>query len=88
MKDICIVLAGAILLSACQPATDSAEAAAKPAIPLESGIDFAGMDTSVRPQDDFFAYANGTWVETTEIPGDQSGWGSFNILRDSSLAQL
>jgi len=88
MKNICIVLAGVTLLSACQPATDSAEVAARPAVPLESGIDFAGMDRSVRPQDDFFAYANGTWVETTEIPGDQSGWGSFNILRDSSLAQL
>ena len=88
MKNICIVLAGVFLLSACQPSTDSAEAAARPAVPLESGIDFAGMDTSVRPQDDFFAYANGDWVETTEIPADQSGWGSFNILRDNGLAQL
>ncbi len=88
MKNICVVLAGVILLSGCQPATDSAEATARPAVPLESGIDFAGMDKSVRPQDDFFAYANGTWVETTEIPGDQSGWGSFNILRDTGLAQL
>jgi len=88
MKNICIVFTGVFLLSACQPSSDRAEAAARPAVPLESGIDFAGMDRSVRPQDDFFAYANGSWVETTEIPGDQPGWGSFDILRDTGLAQL
>ncbi len=88
MKHPIIVLAGFAVLSACQPASDSVETAAKPAAPLNSGIDFAGMDTSVRPQDDFYSYANGSWVEITEIPGDQSGWGSFNILRDNSLAQL
>ena len=88
MKDFCILLAAFALLSACQPATDGAEAAGGSTTRLNSGIDIAGMDTTVRPQDDFFAYANGHWVETTEIPGDQSGWGSFNILRDTSLAQL
>ena len=75
MKHPIIVLAGFAVLSACQPASDSVETAAEPAPPLNSGIDFAGMDTSVRPQDDFYSYANGSWVEITEIPGDQSGWG-------------
>ena len=40
--------------------------------PLTSGIDMANMDTSVRPQDDFFRYVNGTWLDTTEIPADQT----------------
>jgi len=88
MKNIHIALAGVLLLSACQPGSDRAAPAAGPAIPMESGIDFEGMDNAVRPQDDFFAYANGGWVKTTEIPGDQSSWGSFNILRDNGLAQL
>ena len=88
MKNVYIALAGVLLLSACQPGSDRAAPAAGPAIPMESGIDFEGMDNSVRPQDDFFAYANGSWVKTTEIPGDQSSWGSFNILRDNGLAQL
>ncbi len=88
MKNVFIALAGALLLSACQPGSDRAAPAARPATPMESGIDFEGMDNAVRPQDDFFAYANGGWVETTEIPGDQSSWGSFNILRDNGLAQL
>ena len=45
------------------------------------GIDTAGMDVSVRPQDDFFRYVNGKWVDDTEIPPDQSTHGSFAILR-------
>jgi putative endopeptidase len=36
------------------------------------GIDKAAMDTSVKPGDDFFAYANGGWIKTAKIPADQS----------------
>jgi len=55
--------------------------------PLLSGIDMAGMDTSVRPQDDFYRYANGGWLESTEIPADEVGWGSYMTLRKESLEQ-
>src|SRR4051812_6622169 len=48
------------------------------------GIDLAGMDASVAPGDDFFAYANGTWLARTEIPPDRSSWGVFNVLADES----
>ncbi|MEO8679618.1 MAG: M13 family metallopeptidase [Vicinamibacterales bacterium] len=48
------------------------------------GIDAAGMDVSVRPQDDFFRYVNGRWVDTTPIPADQSTYGTFAILRERS----
>ncbi|MEO7540258.1 MAG: M13 family metallopeptidase N-terminal domain-containing protein, partial [Pyrinomonadaceae bacterium] len=41
------------------------------------GIDLAGIDTSVRPGDDFFAYTNGGWFKATEIPGDRSSLGIF-----------
>jgi len=88
MTRIIISLAALGLLLGCQPAAETDAVASATATPLNSGIDFAGMDTSIRPQDDFFTYANGQWVEVTDIPGDQSGWGSFNILRDNSLAQL
>ncbi|WP_373992207.1 M13 family metallopeptidase [Duganella sp. BuS-21] len=53
-----------------------------------SGIDIPNMDTSVRPQDDFFTYLNGNWLKTTEIPGDKSSWGTFAKLRDDTLPQL
>jgi putative endopeptidase len=47
-----------------------------------SGIDLAGMDRSVKPGDDFFAYANGTWLKNTEIPPDKSAYGAGGILVD------
>lgn len=45
------------------------------------GIDLALMDTSVRPQDDFYNYVNGTWMKETEIPDDRTSWGGFQVLR-------
>lgn len=45
-------------------------------------IDRNNMDTTVAPGEDFFRYANGTWLNKTEIPGDKSRWGSFDELRD------
>jgi len=45
------------------------------ASPQLQGLDLAGMDRSVAPGDDFFAYANGAWVKRTEIPGDLGSFG-------------
>ncbi len=52
------------------------------------GIDTAGMDTSVKPGDDFFGYVNGTWAKTTQIPADRSSYGGFAVLRDLSEARV
>src|SRR5213080_4949376 len=43
-------------------------------------LDPKDMDTSVKPQDDFFMHANGGWIKNTEIPPEYSRWGSFNQL--------
>ncbi|HET8752908.1 MAG TPA: M13 family metallopeptidase [Salinimicrobium sp.] len=48
------------------------------------GINLAYMDTTVRPQDDFFRYVNGMWLDSTEIPADKTTWGSFNELREKT----
>jgi putative endopeptidase len=45
-----------------------------------AGVDMTAIDKSVAPGDDFYTYANGSWLKRTEIPADQSRWGSFNIL--------
>ncbi len=87
MNRIFVALAAASLLSACGQGTDTTEAPA-PAKPLKSGVELTGMDTSVRPQDDYYAYANGNWLRETEIPADQFGWGSYMTLRDDSLTAL
>ncbi len=43
-------------------------------------LDVAGMDRSVKPGDNFFEYANGTWIKQTEIPADRSTYGGSAIL--------
>ncbi len=50
----------------------------------EPGIDLAGIDRTVAPGDDFFAYANGTWLKATEIPADRAAWGSFAVLAEEA----
>jgi putative endopeptidase len=70
------------LMAAFAGAADSTGTASR------SGIDVQYMDTSVRPQDDFFTYLNGNWLKTAEIPADKSSWGTFAKLRDDVLPQL
>ncbi|SEH65022.1 Peptidase family M13 [Rheinheimera pacifica] len=55
---------------------------------LSSGIELANMDTSVAPQQDFFHYVNGSWMEKTEIPADKARWGSFDELRENAEKQV
>ena len=55
---------------------------------LTSGVELENMDTSVRPQDNFFRYMNGQWLERTEIPADRARWGSFDELRERAEQQV
>src|SRR5580692_3683668 len=48
-------------------------------------IDPANMDLSVKPGDDFFLYANGTWLAKNPVPASKTRWGSFDLLRQTSL---
>lgn len=54
----------------------------------QSYFDVAGMDSTVKPGDNFFLYANGGWMKTAVIPDDQSGWGSFYTLYQDNLKKL
>ena len=46
------------------------------------GVTLANLDRSVAPCDDFFRFANGNWMKNNPIPASETGWGSFNQLRD------
>lgn len=50
----------------------------------DKGLDLSLMDTSVRPQDDFYNYVSGTWMKTAKIPADKPTWGSFVKLADDT----
>jgi putative endopeptidase len=51
-------------------------------------LDMKGIDSSVRPQDDFFHYVNGTWIKNTEIPASEAGWGAGAILYQNTTQNL
>jgi putative endopeptidase len=48
------------------------------------GLDLAARKLSVKPGDDFYAYANGTWVDSFAIPPDRDSYGSFTKLAELS----
>src|SRR5215212_684076 len=52
------------------------------------GLDAAGMDTTVKPGDDFFRYASGTWFEKTVIPPDRGSVGAFSVAAQNAERQL
>ncbi len=66
MKRLIIAFAGLACLT-CAALADTA----KPVFGAW-GVDLTGMDTSVKPGDDFFSYANGTWYKNAVIPADRS----------------
>lgn len=44
------------------------------------GFDINNLDKSTSPGNDFYQYAVGNWLKNNPVPGDQSSWGSFNVL--------
>jgi putative endopeptidase len=72
-----------IPLSLCALALHAGLALAQTA-PLRAGLDRAGFDAAVRPQDDLFRAVNGQWLKDTPIPADKSDYGVFTQLSDRS----
>jgi putative endopeptidase len=75
------LLAAAAILAA---SVNSADAASV----LQSGVDLGARDLRVRPGDDFFQYALGSWYASTAVPPDQSEAGVDTDVSARVLAQL
>ncbi len=48
------------------------------------GINLSLMDKTIKPNNDFFQFVNGTWLKNTPIPADKTRWGSFDELRKNT----
>ncbi|MDO7847912.1 M13 family metallopeptidase [Hymenobacter sp. M29] len=49
---------------------------------------YAALDTTVAPGDDFFSYANGTWIKNNPIPASESNMGIGRKVQDEVYARL
>jgi len=52
------------------------------------GFDTGDIDKNVRPQNDFYHYANGGWLKRNIIPHNEASWGSFIMLRYDTEKRL
>ncbi|HEX3701018.1 MAG TPA: M13 family metallopeptidase [Phenylobacterium sp.] len=92
--------AAAALLTACPAlcATPTAPAVAGPATPAADltkaprmgswGYDLSARDPAVTPGDDFFTYANGSYLKTLQIPADRTRYGAFDALNELSQNRM
>ncbi len=52
----------------------------KPEAPKKKFVDVAGIDSSVKPGDNFFRHVNGKWYDSAKIASEQVGVGSYMFL--------
>jgi putative endopeptidase len=78
-KFLLIGTVGVLLLSACKHG--SKDYASNDAI-------YKDIDTTVKPGDDFFQYANGTWLKKNPIPAAYSSWGIGNVVQEELRDRL
>ncbi len=77
----------ALLLSATLAA---GTASASPRVP-PWGVNLGYVDTSIKPGEDFFAYANGGWLKTAQIPADRPAAGvglDLTLLNEERLKSI
>jgi len=49
---------------------------------------FTNRDTTVKPGDDFFKYANGAWLKKNPIPAAYASWGIGNVVEEELRDRL
>lgn len=53
-----------------------------------SGLNLEWMDKSIRPQDDFFRFMSGKWLQSNPIPADRARYGAFDQLGDTTRQRI
>ncbi len=55
---------------------------------LQSGVHLDALNRSVRPQDDFYRFANGGWLDKTEIPAIYSSYTVYHQVSEEAEKAL
>ena len=73
-------------------ADDTPPAAPEVLMPASSfapwGFNLSGRDTAIIPGNNFFEYANGTYLKDLTIPSDMTSYGPFNALAELSRQRV
>jgi putative endopeptidase len=54
----------------------------------QNDVIFKDLDTTVKPSDNFFQYANGGWLKKNPIPAAYSAWGIGNVVEEELRDRL
>ncbi len=81
-------LSAATILCACGTKGTSKSIDKDDALGNYETIDESLMNKEVKPKDDFFEFANGTWCQNNPVPSSESRWGSFNELDKANKIKL
>ena len=90
---IALAVTATLGLAACSPNnTPETASTTPPAAPVEApkaelgnfGIELSARNEAVKPGDDFFMYAGGTWYDNYELPADKTRFGAFTALAERS----
>ena len=69
-----------ILITSCMPSKNVSE--------VPPALDSKNMDTTIKPGESFFDYANGGWMKKNIIPPDRSRFGAFDELQEMNFKQV
>ena len=78
----------ALLISTLVLSTYSCKTKMKDGDKKKGDVLAVNLDTTVKPGEDFFQYANGGWIKANPIPNEQSSWGIGNLVYEENLKRL
>lgn len=95
MKKTCLALAicGVFAISACSENNNNKESAETPMTTQQTpvgpelgsfGVELSARNLDIKPGDDFFMYASGTWYDNYVMPADKTSFGAFAALAERS----
>jgi putative endopeptidase len=92
MKTIFLGTAAAAALLAACPAASQTSAPGSDLTKAQRlgswGYDLSARDPSVTAGQDFFLYANGSYLKTLQIPADRTRFGAFDVLNELSQNRM